>query len=132
MALIEGALGIIRISMLLGLGGLLTGMCVLDLQDAAHLVVGIILHPAVGIPHLRDTAHAVIGVRSLTAWRRGADPLGSAPFALVFDTTLEGWTGCMGGVYASTAQQEVCSLWASRCRLMQECRAGMRHLTFTG
>ena len=48
--------------MLLGLGGLLAGMGVLDLQDAAHLVVGIILHPAVGIPHLRDTAHAVVGV----------------------------------------------------------------------
>lgn len=48
--------------MLLGLGGLFAGMGVLDLQDAAHLVVGIILHPAVGIPHLRDTAHAVVGV----------------------------------------------------------------------
>ena len=56
------AVGIIRISMLLGLGGLFAGMGVLDLQDAAHLVVGIILHPAVGIPHLRDTAHAVVGV----------------------------------------------------------------------
>ena len=61
------AVGIIRISMLLGLSGLLAGMGVLDLQDAAHLVIGIILHPAVGIPHLRDTAHAVIGVRSLAA-----------------------------------------------------------------
>ena len=49
--------------MLLGLGGLLTGMGVLNLQDAAHLVVGVILHPTVGIPHLRDTAHAVVGVK---------------------------------------------------------------------
>ena len=50
--------------MLLGLSGLLAGMGVLNLQDAAHLVVGIILHPAVGIPHLRDTAH-VIGAGNL-------------------------------------------------------------------
>ncbi len=70
------AVGIIRISVLLGLGGLLIGMGVLDLQDAAHLVVDIILYPAVGIPHLRDTAHAVIGVRSLA--NRGAEPGGSA------------------------------------------------------
>ena len=58
------AVGIIRISMLLGLSGLLAGMGVVYRQKAAHLVVGIILHPAVGIPHLRDTAHAVIGVGS--------------------------------------------------------------------
>ena len=51
----------ILFNFLLGLGGLLTGVGVLDLQDAAHLVVGIILHPAVGIPHLRDAAHAVVG-----------------------------------------------------------------------
>ena len=50
--------------MLLGLGGLLAGMGVLDLQDAAHLVVGIILHPAVGIPHLRDSVHVIVGVGS--------------------------------------------------------------------
>ena len=66
------AVGIIRISMLLGLGRLSTGIGVLDLQDAAHLVVGIILYPAVGIPHLRDTAHAVIGVRSLANRGGGA------------------------------------------------------------
>ena len=61
------AVGIIRISMLLGLSGLLAGMGVVHRQKAAHLVIGIILHPAVGIPHLRDTAHAVVGVRSLAA-----------------------------------------------------------------
>lgn len=61
------AVGIIRISMLLGLSGLLAGMGVIHRQKATHLVIGIILHPAVGIPHLRDTAHAVIGVRSLAA-----------------------------------------------------------------
>ena len=50
--------------MLLGLGGLLTGMGVLNLQDAAHLVVGVILHPTVGIPHLRDSVHVIVGVGS--------------------------------------------------------------------
>ena len=58
------AVGIIRISMLLGLSGLLAGMGVVHRQKATHLVIGIILHPAVGIPHLRDTTHAVIGVGS--------------------------------------------------------------------
>ena len=48
--------------MLLGLSGLLAGMGVIHRQKATHLVIGIILHPAVGIPHLRDTAHAVVGV----------------------------------------------------------------------
>lgn len=56
------AVGIIRISMLLGLSGLLAGMGVVHRQKAAHLVIGIILHPAVGIPHLRDSVHVIVGV----------------------------------------------------------------------
>ena len=50
---------------------LLTGMGVRHIQEAAHLVVGIILHPAVGIPHLRDKVLAVIGVGDLVNRRRG-------------------------------------------------------------
>lgn len=65
------AVGIIRISVLLGLDGLFAGMGVLDLQDAAHLVVGIILHPAVGIPHLRDAGYAVVGIGGLADWGVG-------------------------------------------------------------
>lgn len=42
----------------LGLGGLFAGMGVVHRQQAAHLVVGVILHPAVGIAHLRDAGHA--------------------------------------------------------------------------
>ena len=57
--------------MLLGLGGLFAGMGVLDLQDAAHLVVGIILHPAVGVAPLRDAGHAVVGVGGLADWGWG-------------------------------------------------------------
>lgn len=45
------AVGIIRISMLLGLSGLLAGMGVVHRQKATHLVIGIILHPAVGITY---------------------------------------------------------------------------------
>ena len=52
------AVGVILISMLLGLGGLFAGMGVVHRQQAAHLVVGVILHPAVGIAHLRDAGHA--------------------------------------------------------------------------
>ena len=32
-------------------------------KEAAHLVVGVILHPAAEITHLRDAGHTVIGVR---------------------------------------------------------------------
>ena len=48
--------------MLLGFGRLLTGMGVVHGEEADHLVVGVILHPAVGISHLRDAGHTVIGV----------------------------------------------------------------------
>ena len=65
------AVGVIFISVLLGLGGLLAGMGVVHRQQAAHLVVGVILHPAVGVAHLRDAGHAVAGVRSLADWGRG-------------------------------------------------------------
>ena len=61
------AVGVILISMLLGLGGLFAGMGVVHRQQAAHLVVGVILHPAVGIAHLRDAGHAVVGVGGLAA-----------------------------------------------------------------
>lgn len=76
--------------MLLGLGGLLAGMGVVHRQQAAHLVVGVILHPAVGAAHLRHPGHAVVGVS-----RRAA--VGLRHLGLVVDQiVLIGGPGAVG------------------------------------
>ena len=52
------AVGVILIKYASGFGGFLAGMGVVYRQQAAKFVVGVILHPAVGIAHLRDAGHA--------------------------------------------------------------------------
>ena len=56
------AVGIILVGVLLGLGWLLPGVHAIHSQQTAHVIIGIILHPAVGVVHLRHAGHAVVGI----------------------------------------------------------------------